>query len=60
MGDWLGHFKTITSHKILVMKYCFRVGLYRQGLLHDMSKYSPKEFILRGGRIPAPMQSLKN
>ena len=40
-----GHFKTITKHKILVMKYCFRLGLYKQGLLHDMSKYSPTEFI---------------
>lgn len=27
------------------MKHCFRVGLYRQGLLHDMSKYMPSEFI---------------
>jgi hypothetical protein len=40
----LGHFKTITSHKLLVMKNCFKVGLYRQGLLHDMSKYSWTEF----------------
>lgn len=38
------HFYTITHHKILVMKGCFRVGLYRQGLLHDMSKYTPVEF----------------
>lgn len=38
------HFCTITHHKYLVMKYCFRVGLFRQGLLHDMSKYSPSEF----------------
>ena len=38
------HFRTITEHKILVMKNCFRVGLYRQGLFHDMSKYSPEEF----------------
>ena len=29
------HFNTITEHKLLVMKYCFQVGLYRQGLLHD-------------------------
>ena len=27
------HFQTITKHKILVMQECFRVGLYRQGLL---------------------------
>ena len=40
----LGHFKTITHHKLLVMQYCFRVGLIRQGLMHDMSKYSWTEF----------------
>ncbi len=40
------HFKTITYHKWLVMKHCFRVGLYRQGLLHDLSKYSPVEFLV--------------
>lgn len=38
------HFKTITYHKYLVMKGCFKVGLYKQGLLHDLSKYSPGEF----------------
>lgn len=40
------HFKTINHHKMLVMKYCFRVGLYKQGLLHDLSKYSPTEFLV--------------
>ena len=40
----LGHFKTITQHKLLVMHYCFQVGLIRQGLLHDLSKYSWTEF----------------
>ncbi|MBT9779817.1 catalase [Clostridium sp. MCC353] len=38
------HFFTITQHKCLVMKNCFRVGLFKQGLLHDLSKYSPTEF----------------
>jgi hypothetical protein len=38
------HFKTITKHKWLVLDGCFRVGLYRQGLAHDLSKYSPTEF----------------
>lgn len=38
------HFQTITKHKILVMQECFRVGLYRQGLLHDLSKYGWTEF----------------
>lgn len=43
MHPWR-HFKTITKHKFLVMSHCFRVGLYRRGLLHDLSKYSPTEF----------------
>lgn len=43
MKPWQ-HFKTITKHRWLVMLGCFRVGLYRQGLTHDLSKYSPTEF----------------
>ena len=39
-----GHFKTITSHRFLVMIHCFRVGLIWQGLTHDLSKYSWTEF----------------
>ena len=38
------HFKTITYHRWLVREGCFRVGLYWQGLIHDISKYSPTEF----------------
>lgn len=45
MNIW-GHFKTITAHKLLVMKYCFKIGLYKQGLLHDLSKYAPSEFLV--------------
>lgn len=39
------HFCTITKHKNLVLVGCFKIGLYKQGLLHDMSKYTPVEFI---------------
>ena len=39
------HYKTITRHRHLVMKGCFEVGLYKQGLLHDLYKYNPIEFI---------------
>lgn len=39
------HFRTITKHKIKVMTLCFRIGLYKQGLLHDLSKYAPCEFL---------------
>ena len=38
------HFKTITHHRWLVRQGCFKVGLYWQGLTHDLSKYTPAEF----------------
>lgn len=38
------HLKTINHHKWLVLCGCFRVGLYWQGICHDLSKYSPTEF----------------
>ncbi len=45
----LKHFITITAHRLRVRQGCFRVGLYWQGLTHDLSKYSPTEF-WRGAR----------
>lgn len=42
---FFGHLKTINKHKFLVMKTCFKCGMYKQGLLHDLSKYSPEEFL---------------
>ena len=39
-------FCTINHHKHLVMKGCFCGGLYKQGLLHDLSKYTPTEFLV--------------
>ena len=51
------HLKTITYHKYLVMQGCFKVGLYWQGITHDLSKYSPTEFLVgvkyyQGDRSP--------
>ncbi len=51
------HFTTISVHKWLVAKLCFRCGLYRQGLCHDLSKYRWIEFstgikYFRGYRSP--------
>ena len=43
--NFKGHLSTINHHKMEVMRLCFKVGLYKQGLMHDLSKYSPKEFI---------------
>lgn len=39
------HFKTIMRHKWYVMVECFKVGLYRQGIVHDLSKFSITEFM---------------
>lgn len=51
------HFHTITYHRRLVRQGCFQVGLYWQGLTHDLSKYSPAEFLVgakyyQGDRSP--------
>ena len=43
MKGWQ-HFCTVTRHRRLVRKNCFRVGLYWQGLTHDLSKFTPTEF----------------
>lgn len=45
MSAWK-HFCTITKHKNLVLAGCFKIGLYKQGLLHDLSKYGPTEFLV--------------
>jgi len=51
------HFATINKHRHLVRKSCFKMGLYWQGLTHDLSKYSPTEFFtgvkyFQGNRSP--------
>ena len=43
--NFWGHLRTILHHKNLVRHHCFRAGLYKQGIMHDWSKYSPVEFI---------------
>lgn len=58
---WLSHLKTINHHKRLVLQYCFRLGLYWQGLTHDLSKYSPVEFLVgakyfQGNQSPNNME----
>lgn len=44
MSSFFGHLNTINKHKYEVFKNCVRCGLIRQGILHDLSKYSPVEF----------------
>ncbi len=57
MANCIGHFRTVARHKYLVWEGCRAVGLYRQGLLHDLSKFSPVEFCVgaryfQGNRSP--------
>lgn len=59
------HFKTITRHRHLVRRGCFKVGLYWRGLTHDLSKYSPTEFLAgakyyQGTRSPNAAEREKN
>ena len=61
MNKFWGHLSTITYHKWLVFCYCRRLGLWRQGLCHDLSKYSPAEFwvgvkYFQGNRSPNDAQ----
>lgn len=39
------HFKTITRHRHKVIAHCAKAGILWQGLRHDLSKYSPTEFL---------------
>ncbi|MDO4966520.1 MAG: DUF5662 family protein [Lachnospiraceae bacterium] len=45
MSKAIQHFITITKHRHAVIKHCFKAGIGFQGLFHDLSKYSPTEFI---------------
>lgn len=52
-----GHFSTITRHRHRVIAHCAKAGILRQGLFHDLSKYTPTEFIpgvkyYQGSRSP--------
>ena len=41
---YLRHLKTICLHKWYVGRECFKRGLYWQGIIHDLSKFSYVEF----------------
>lgn len=44
MSKFFKHLNKILTHKRWVAHYCFMCGLYWQGIMHDMSKFSPTEF----------------
>ena len=39
------HFKLICNHKFWVMYYCNKCGITWRGIKHDLSKFTPTEFI---------------
>ena len=43
MKEFFKHLKIIRTHRKYVRKACFKMGLFWQGLTHDLSKYSPTE-----------------
>ena len=51
------HLSVILKHRHMVIKHCFKAGIPVRGLLHDLSKFSPTEFIpgvkyYQGSRSP--------
>ncbi len=45
MLHFIKHFRTITRHRHKVIYHCMKCGIFWQGLRHDLSKYSPTEFL---------------
>ena len=43
--NFFGHLITITRHRHKVIYHCFKSGILWQGLCHDLSKYTPTEFM---------------
>ena len=52
-----GHLKTVCQHRNQVLKHCIKAGIPWRGLTHDLSKFTPAEFIpgvryYQGNRSP--------
>ena len=59
------HLHTVNTHRRWVRHYCWKLGLVRQGLTHDLSKYSPTEFwrsvkYYQGYRSPNDAERIAN
>ena len=55
------HFITITRHRHEVIRHAKKAGILWQGLFHDLSKYSPAEFLsgakyYQGDKSPNDME----
>jgi len=61
MGARWRHFRTVCRHRQIVRRECAACGIFWRGLVHDLSKYSPVEFVasaryFQGDRSPIEMQ----
>ena len=45
MSKVVKHFLTVCRHKAVVFRECRKCGLLWQGVVHDLSKFSPAEFL---------------
>ncbi|WP_422661504.1 DUF5662 family protein [Paenibacillus sp. EC2-1] len=45
MRAYWRYFLYVVDHKLNVCIECWKEGLYLQGIVHDFSKFSPKEFV---------------
>lgn len=45
MNKAFSHLKTIIRHRHMVIRHCKKAGILWQGLFHDLSKFSPTEFM---------------
>lgn len=45
MSNYINHLNTVLTHKKYVFKYCKMAGIPWRGIKHDLSKFTPIEFI---------------
>jgi hypothetical protein len=57
---YLKFLKFILLHKYYVLIECWKRGLYLRGIMHDMSKFRPSEFIGFSGNFIVPDESMKH
>jgi hypothetical protein len=55
--NFFGHLRTVMQHRHQVLIHCVKAGIIWRGLTHDLSKFSPTEFIpgvlyYQGNRSP--------
>ena len=44
--NFFKHFHTVNKHRFKVFIHCAKAGIFFQGLVHDLSKYHPIEFLV--------------